>query len=139
MKQFLVLILFTSLVAACSSEISENREIRSTIYQGQTTWDMYENFGAPTKAIKISDKEYHFIYQREEVTRDWTNMYFDWCDMDVTVIDDRVADWNLSGNQCYLNVADPIELNPEYTRDNITEPYQNDGVPNTQDDEDTLF
>ena len=54
MKRFLTLILLGFLATACSSEIYENRETRSTVYKGQTTWDLYENFGAPTFAIRLS-------------------------------------------------------------------------------------
>ena len=137
MKHFLALILASTLLVACSSEVSENRETRSTIYQGQTTWDMYENFGAPTEAVSVSDKEKHFLYRREEVTRDWTKMFFDWCDMDVTVVDDHVVSWTLSGNQCFLNVEDPVEITSGNSRKQMITPYKDQKKENS--DGDTLF
>ncbi len=110
MKHLFCLLFLGLLTTACSSDILENRETRSTVYVGQSTWDMYENFGPPTFAVRVSPEEVHFIYRKEEVTRDWTNMYFDWCDMVVMTINDYVVDWDLVGNQCYLNVANEKPL-----------------------------
>ena len=126
MKRFLALILLGFMATACSSDIDENRETRSTVYKGQTTWDLYENFGAPNYAIRISPEEYHFIYRREEVTRDWTRMYFDWCDKVFIVVNDRVTDWDVDGNQCYLNVADDEDIpDGDNPRKNVFRNYQN--------------
>lgn len=133
MKPILTVLALGLLTTACASEIQENRELRSTIYRGQTTWDMYENFGAPKQAVRISPNEVHFIYRREEVTRDWTQMYFDWCDMVVMTVDDRVVDWDLTGNQCFLNVADDVEPEEAPERVNPLEQYQ--VVSETTDDE----
>ncbi|MDY6407439.1 MAG: hypothetical protein SPL08_01865 [Pseudomonadota bacterium] len=125
MKHFFTLILLGCFVAACSSEVEENRETRSTVYKGQTTWDLYENFGAPTFAVRVSPDEYHFIYRREEVTRDWTRMYFDWCDKVFVVVNDHVVDWDVDGNQCYLNVADDMPVpDGDNPRQNAFERYQ---------------
>ena len=124
MKRFLTLICLGLLTAACSSDVSENRETRSTLYKGQSTWDMYENFGAPSYAVRVSPEEIHFIYRREEVTRDWSKMYFDWCDMVVVTVDGYVTDWDLAGNQCVLNVAEPADPEAEYEdRSNVLERY----------------
>ena len=108
MKYFWVLLLFV--LSACSSGFVENRETRSTVYQGQTTWDLFENFGAPSYAVRKSANEFHFVYQREAVTRDWTRLFLDWCDMTFVVVDDHVRDWSYTGNQCYLNVGDPVPV-----------------------------
>ena len=126
MKKIFALIMAGLLTVSCaSSDLEENRETRSTIYKGQTTWDMYENFGAPTVAVRLSPEEVHFLYRREARTREWTNVYFDWCDMVVIVINDRVEDWELSGNQCYLNIAEPAPLPPEENeRDNLLDRYK---------------
>lgn len=105
MKQFFIALALGLALTACSSEIQENRETRSTVYEGQTTWDLYENFGVPTKAERISEEEIHFYYHREAITRDWTRMYYDWCDMTFVVVNDRVVDWWANGNQCFLNVG----------------------------------
>ena len=124
MKRFLTLIFVCLCLASCSSEIQENRETRSTVYKGQSTWDMYENFGAPNYAIRVSPNEVHFVYRREEVTRDWTKMYFDWCDKVFITVDDYITDWDVSGNQCYLNVADPVDLpDTENPRTNALDRY----------------
>ena len=124
MKRFLTLICLGLLTIACSSDVSENRETRSTIYKGQSTWDMYENFGAPSYAVRVSPEETHFIYRREEVTRDWSKMYFDWCDMVVVTVDGYVTDWDLAGNQCFLNIAEPADPEAEYEdRANVLKQY----------------
>ena len=124
MKRLFTLIFMCLCIVACSSDIQENRETRSTVYKGQSTWDMYENFGAPSYAIRVSPNEVHFVYRREEVTRDWTKMYFDWCDKVFVAVDDYITDWNVSGNQCYLNVADPVPLpDTENPRTNVLEQY----------------
>ncbi len=126
MKKIFALVMAGLLTVSCASyDLEENRETRSTIYKGQTTWDMYENFGAPTAAVRLSPEEIHFLYRKEEKTREWTNVYFDWCDMVVIVINDRVEDWELSGNQCYLNIADPAPLpSEENERDNLLDRYK---------------
>jgi hypothetical protein len=145
MKHLFCLLLLGLLTAACSSDLQENRETRSTVYKGQTTWDMYENFGAPTHAIKISPEEIHFIYRREEVTRDWTKMYFDWCDMVFMTVDDYVVDWDSAGNQCHLNVADEaIFPNDGNKRENALRKYIDQTRHSTQkpakkDNYETLF
>lgn len=124
MKHLFYILLLGLFTAACSSEILENRETRSTVYEGQSTWDMYENFGAPTHAVRISPEEVHFIYRKEAVTRDWTNMYFDWCDMVIMTVNDYVVDWDLVGNQCYLNEADPVPVpEGENERENALRQY----------------
>ena len=125
MKRFLTVILLGLLTAACASDIEENRETRLTIYRGQSTWDMYENFGAPSYAVRISPEEVHYIYRREEVTRDWSKMYFDWCDMVVVAVNDYVTDWDIGGNQCFLNEADPVATpDRDNPRTNVMEKYQ---------------
>lgn len=108
MKYFWVGILFV--LSACSGGFVENRETRSTVYEGQTTWDLFENFGAPSYAVRKSANEFHFVYQREEITRDWSHMFMDWCDMTFVVVDDHVRDWFYTGNQCFLNVSDPVAV-----------------------------
>lgn len=124
MKHLFCILLLGLFTAACSSEILENRETRSTVYKGQSTWDMYENFGAPTHAVRISPEEVHFIYRKEAVTRDWTNMYFDWCDMVIMTVNDYVVNWDLVGNQCYLNEADPVPVpEGENERENALRQY----------------
>lgn len=106
MKHILIALALSLTLVACSSDIQENRENRSTVYEGQTTWDLYENFGVPTKAERISPEEVRFYYHREAVTRDWTRMYYDWCDMTFVVVNDRVVDWWANGNQCFLKVGE---------------------------------
>ena len=110
MKHLLALCLMCFLATACSTEIQENNETRSTVYRGQTTWDLYENFGAPSYAVRVSPNEFHFVYQHEAITRDWTRLFFDWCDYTFVVVDDHVTDWAFEGNQCTLNVGDPVEV-----------------------------
>ena len=124
MKRFLTLICLGLLTAACASDVVENRETRVTLYKGQSTWDMYENFGAPSYAVRVSPEETHFVYRREEVTRDWSKMYFDWCDMVVVTVDGYVTDWDLAGNQCYLKEAEPADPEAEYEdRSNVMDRY----------------
>ena len=128
MKHFLTLLTLALLTASCASELQENRESRSTVYRGQSTWGMYENFGAPTKAVRVSPNETHFLYRREEMTRDWTKMYFDWCDMVIVTVDDYVTDWDISGNQCHLNVGESADLpSTENERVNLLDRYRTSG------------
>lgn len=150
MKHILIALALSLTLVACSSEIQENRENRSTVYEGQTTWDLYENFGVPTKAERVSPDEVRFYYHREAITRDWTRMYYDWCDMTFVVVNDRVVDWQADGNQCFLKVA-PGENMPESSDTNEENPskepvpvYEENGdayYPPKADDNyrDTLF
>ena len=106
MKHILIALALSLTLVACSSEIQENRENRSTVYEGQTTGDLYENFGGPTTAERVSPDEVRFYSHREAITRDWTRMYYDWCDMTFVVVNDRVVDWRADGNQCFLKVGE---------------------------------
>ena len=148
MKHLLTFVLLVLGLIACSSYIVENRETRSTVYRGQTTWDLYENFGAPTFAVRVSPNEVHFVYRKEEITRDWTQLYFDWCDKVFVVVDDRVVAWDVNGNQCYLNVADDVPMpDEENTRQNVRQRYSGNMMTSYaevedyeySDDEETLF
>ena len=145
MKHLFCLLLLGLLTSACSSDLQENREKRSTIYKGQSTWDMYENFGAPTHAVRISPEEIHFIYRREEITRDWTKMYFDWCDMVFMTVNDYVVDWDSAGNQCHLNVGEEVTFsNNKNERKNALRKYidqtgQSTRKPQKKDNYETLF
>lgn len=146
MKHFFALLLLCLSLSACEVGFEENREMRSTVYKGQTTWDLYENFGAPTKAIRVADNEFHFIYRREEITRDWTRMFFNWCDMTFIVVNDRVTDWLVEGNQCHVNVLGSAQTDgDDNPRENVVERYQNQGEvildpsKKSNDDWETLF
>lgn len=110
MKRFFTVCLICLGLVGCMTGFDENRETRSTVYVGQTTWDMYENFGVPTQALKISPEEIHFFYHREAITRDWTKMYYNWCDMRFVAVNDRIVNWTVDGNQCHVNVAEPVML-----------------------------
>lgn len=107
MKKIFVAIVGIMLMSGCSA-FTENRESRSTVYEGQTTWDLYENFGAPTRVLKIGPNEYQFYYHKEAITRDWTRLYYDYCDTVFVIVDDRVVDWDQTGNQCYIYEAEGI-------------------------------
>lgn len=126
MKKILVAVIGLLLLGACSSFV-ENRESRSTVYEGQTTWDLYENFGAPTRILKIGPNEYQFHYHKEAITRDWTRLYYDYCDMVFIVVDDRVVDWDQVGNQCHIYEAEGIQdTSGRLTRDR--EVFYEDGI-----------
>lgn len=99
--RFLYLFLIGVMLTGCGTQLDNpNRERRSTLYKGQTLWDMYENFGVPKRREIVSDTETHYIYGRQEITRDWSTMHIDYCDLVVYVSDDRVIGWDYEGNQC---------------------------------------
>ncbi len=107
MKKIFIAIVGMMLISGCST-FTENRESRSTVYEGQTTWDLYENFGVPTRVLKIAPNEYQFYYHKEAITRDWTRLYYDYCDTVFVIVDDRVVDWDQTGNQCHIYEAEGI-------------------------------
>lgn len=107
MKKIFIAIVGIMLMSGCSA-FTENRESRSTVYEGQTTWDLYENFGAPTRVLKIGPNEYQFYYHKEAITRDWTRLYYDYCDTVFVIVDDRVVDWEQTGNQCHIYETEGI-------------------------------
>ncbi len=99
--RFLYLFLIGMTLTACGVQMNNpNRERRSTLYKGQTVWDMYENFGVPKRREIISEDEVHYIYERQEITRDWSQMSIDYCTLVVYTSQDRVIGWDYEGNQC---------------------------------------
>lgn len=88
----------------CSAGITEssNREKRSTVYYGQTTADLFENFGVPTHVYKLPSGVTVYAYHSERVVRDWARQFFYYCDLQFDTVDGHVVAWNSHGNQCAL-------------------------------------
>lgn len=109
MKHTLLALTCAFLLTACGMNMQSNRESRSTAYIGQTTWDMYENFGVPARALFLSEDEVLFYYHRAEITRDWTQMQYDYCDMVFRTINGYVVEWDYVGNSCTVHEGYPAE------------------------------
>ena len=139
MKQIFVVVIGLMLLGGCASSVTENRESRSTVYEGQTTWDLYENFGVPSRALQTGPNEFQFYYHKEAITRDWTRMYYDYCDTVFVVVDDRVVDWDQTGNQCYINVAEGVrDTSGRLTEEEDTGYYDETAVEDGYDADESM-
>ncbi|MDR2902392.1 MAG: hypothetical protein LBU87_04715 [Lactobacillales bacterium] len=106
MKKILSFCLFVSVLSACSADWPTNTESRSTTWYNQTAEDLYENFGAPTWGILYPDGERYLYYHSANITREWTERKYHYCDITFMLQDNRVYDWSYTGNQCTLNVRE---------------------------------
>ena len=103
MKKVIALALLPLLLSACGSdEYVHSTEPRSNVYYGQPVADLYENFGAPTKATHLSENERVLIYVKQEIEKDWAYRYLRGCVMKFYLKDERVVAWSSDGQACVI-------------------------------------
>lgn len=103
MKKWIAAGILPLLLAGCgSSDYVHSKEPRSTVYYGQPVADLYENFGTPTKATRISDTERILIYVSQEIEKEWAYRYVRGCVMQFRLVNERVVDWAADGQACVI-------------------------------------
>ncbi len=113
MKKINAVLLCSLLLCACSeSEYVHSSEPRSQVYYGQPVADVYENFGTPTKGIRLSDNERILIWISQEVEKDWAYRYLRACTVKIHLRDERVINWSAEGQGCVISSnSDGEEIN----------------------------
>lgn len=133
MRKWIAAGMMPLLLAGCgSSEYVHSQEPRSTVYYGQPVADLYENFGTPTKATRISDNERILIYISQEIEKDWAYRYVRGCVMEFRLIDNRVVDWSADGQACVIQSRKADDL-PEYARGGNNDYYEDTGLFDSAD------
>lgn len=103
MKKIIALALLPFILSACGSdEYVHSTEPRSNVYYGQPIADLYENFGAPTKATRLTENERVLIYIKQEIEKDWAYRYVRGCVMKFYLKDERVIAWSADGQACVI-------------------------------------
>ena len=103
MKRIIALALLPFILSACGSdEYVHSTEPRSNVYYGQPIADLYENFGAPTKATQLTENERVLIYIKQEIEKDWAYRYVRGCVMKFFLKDERVIAWSADGQACVI-------------------------------------
>ena len=103
MKKVIALALLPFVLSACgSNEYIHSTEPRSNVYYGQPVADLYENFGAPTKATRLTENERVLIYIKQEIEKDWAYRYLRGCVMKFYLQDERVIAWSADGQACVI-------------------------------------
>lgn len=111
MKKWIVVGFLPFLLIGCgANEYVHSKEPRSTVYYGQSVADLYENFGTPTKATRISDNERILIYISQEIEKDWAYRYVRGCVMRFHLVDNRVVDWSADGQACLIQSREEGEM-----------------------------
>ena len=111
MKKLFSVGLISLLTVGCGGgDYVHSQEPRSMVYYGQPVADLYENFGAPTKGIRLSDNERILIYISQEIDKEWAYRYVRGCVMKFHLKDDRVINWSADGQACIIQSSDPEEI-----------------------------
>ncbi len=104
MKKINVVLLSSLLLCGCSeSEYVHSSEPRSQVYYGQPVADVYENFGAPSKGIRLSDNERILIWISQEIEKDWAYRYLRACTVKIQLRNERVVNWSAEGQGCVIS------------------------------------
>ena len=103
MKRIISLALLPLMLTACGSdEYVHSSEPRSNVYFGQPVADLYENFGSPTKASRLSEDKRILIYVKQEIEKEWAYRYVRGCVMKFYLKNERVVAWSANGQACVI-------------------------------------
>ncbi len=125
MKKWIAAGILPLLLAGCgSSDYVHSKEPRSIVYYGQPVADLYENFGTPTKATRISDTERILIYVSQEIEKEWAYRYVRGCVMQFRLVNERVVDWAADGQACVIQSRQGDDMSSI----NQSSPYDEGGL-----------
>ena len=98
----------TFILGACSRpSIIEIPVSRSQIYYGQSVADLYDNFGAPKKAIQYAYGVIEYTFTTENISIENLDKRLLYCNLWVYAQNNRVLDWKIEGNNCHIKEPDP--------------------------------
>ena len=105
-KIFLCFFLF-ELTACARPNIVETPLSRNQVYYGQSVADLYDNFGAPKKAVQYPYGVVEYTFIDENISVENLDKRLLYCNMWVYAQNNRVIDWKSEGNNCHFKEPDP--------------------------------
>ena len=105
MKKLYVFLIFVLLSACSRPNMIETPVSRSQIYYGQTVADLYDNFGAPKRAIQYAYGVVEYTYVNDNLVSENADKHLLYCNLVVYAKDNRVIDWWGEGNNCQFQEA----------------------------------
>ena len=107
MKKIVPVVVSLGLVACARPNIIEIPSSRSQIYYGQSVANLYDNFGAPTKAVQYAYGVIQYTFITENISVEHLDKRLLYCNLWVYAQNNRVIDWNFEGNNCNVKEPDP--------------------------------
>ena len=96
------------ILTACSRpDIIEIPVSRSQIYYGQSVENLYDNFGAPKKAVQYAYGVVEYTFVTENIVKEHLDKRLLYCNLLVYAQNNRVIDWKMEGNNCNVKEPDP--------------------------------
>jgi outer membrane protein assembly factor BamE (lipoprotein component of BamABCDE complex) len=103
MKKYLIFALL--ILSGCSKSFPIQPEIsRSQIFYGQTVAELQDNFGVPSKAERFAYDVIVYTFDNQDIVAGRVDKIVKNCNLRVFVQNDRVMDWEWSGNNCQFKV-----------------------------------
>ena len=107
MKKNLLLGGLFFLTACARPDIIEIPVSRSQIYYGQSVENLYDNFGAPQKAVQYAYGVVEYTFAIENIAKEHLDKRLLYCNLWVYAQNNRVIDWKVEGNRCNVKEPDP--------------------------------
>ena len=100
MKKALFCFFVLALTACSRPNIKETPISRNQIYYGQSVADLYDNFGAPKKAVRYAYDVVEYTFITESIAVENVDKKLHYCNMVVRAQNNIVIDWWGEGNNC---------------------------------------
>ena len=107
MKKNMLLVGILFLGACSRPSIIEIPVSRSQVYYGQSIENLYDNFGAPKKAIRYAYDVIEYTFPTDNITVENRDKRLLYCNLWVYAQNNRVIDWKYEGNNCHVKEPDP--------------------------------
>ena len=107
MNRYIFIGLLLCLTACARPDIIEIPVSRSQIYYGQSVENLYDNFGAPQKAVQYAYGVVEYTFITENIAKEHLDKRLLYCNLWVYARDNRVIDWKYEGNNCHIKEPDP--------------------------------
>ena len=107
LNKYIFIGLLLYLTACARPDIIEIPVSRSQIYYGQSVENLYDNFGAPKKAIQYAYGVVEYTFIVENIAKEHLDKRLLYCNLWVYAQNNRVLDWKFEGNNCNVKEPDP--------------------------------
>ena len=107
MKKKISILFCLALTACARPNIIEIPSSRSQIYYGQSVENLYDNFGAPKRAVQYAYGVIEYTFVTENIAKEHLDKRLLYCNLWVYAQNNRVIDWKTEGNNCNVKEPDP--------------------------------